>query len=301
MYLVTGHKGFLGRAILDQCPHTKEEFYGFDVPTHTIIDPDPWHTVANARAREYGFESSVAQLHSRIKECRLVIHAAAMADFHDADQNKDMAYRINVEGTRNVAQGCLAAGIPMVYISTCCVYGNQKTVWTDESAFPDPTDWYAKTKLNGEHEIAKLAGLKWRICRLATFYGPGMREALFNAVALRAAASNGVIEVDGEGKQTRCYLHVDDAARAIWTIAEHGSDGETYNIAGVQEVSVMETINMASAVTGGKPEVRFRGQRTGQIIRGLVNSSKLRNLGWRQKWEYLHGMKQTWEAMKNHA
>ena len=190
----------------------------------------------------------------------------------------------------------------MVFISTCCAYGNEadgsahKGTITEETV-PHPTEIYAQSKLRGEKLLAQMPGLRYRVARIATLYGPGMRPALFNYVALKNVAEGREIVVHGDGNQTRTYGYVDDVVAGIFTIAGKGKDGEIYNVAGTEHTSVIESIDMASSIVGTPAIMRKGEDRNGQIKREEISSAKLMALGWEPKVTFRQGMELTYAWM----
>jgi len=77
----------------------------------------------------------------------LIVHCAAYTDLVSAETNKEECYRVNVLGTRNLA----SLGIPMLYISTEYVFDGEKGNYAEED-YPNPSNFYALTKLLGEYE-----------------------------------------------------------------------------------------------------------------------------------------------------
>lgn len=113
----------------------------------------------------------------------MVIHLAAVADLNIFAKSPEISHKINVEGTRNVLTVCNEMGIPMLFASTCCCYGNNGVHPSDEDSPIAPTEDYAKSKAISEQDILQNNPNKNHVCmRLATFYGPMMRPALAPAV-----------------------------------------------------------------------------------------------------------------------
>jgi len=72
-------------------------------------------------------------------------------------QNQSLAWKTNVEGTRNLVDAVLDSKhkILFIYVSTACVFDGHKEMYK-ESSIPYPENFYALTKLVGEHEVRRL-------------------------------------------------------------------------------------------------------------------------------------------------
>ena len=94
---------------------------------------------------------------------RAVINCAAYTAVDQAESEPEKAYAINRDGAANIAQACAHLRIPLVHISTDCVFGdgdiNRPTM---ENDLPNPLSIYGKTKLAGEQAV-RLAG-RQRVC-----------------------------------------------------------------------------------------------------------------------------------------
>src|SRR5574338_1154997 len=94
----------------------------------------------------------------RYNDVELVIHTAALTSVRKCEEEKDLAWKINVEGTRNLVDAAYNSKKPVqfVYISTACVFDGHVGMYK-ESSFPYPENFYSLTKLLGEHEVNKLS------------------------------------------------------------------------------------------------------------------------------------------------
>jgi dTDP-4-dehydrorhamnose reductase len=79
----------------------------------------------------------------------VVVHAAALTDVDKCELNRELAWKINVDGTTNMAEASLRAGAFLVYISTDYVFGGEKGCYK-ETDLTGPISYYGVTKLEAE-------------------------------------------------------------------------------------------------------------------------------------------------------
>lgn len=232
----------------------------------------------------------------------VVIHAAAIADLYESDKNLDKNFKVNVTGTFQIARICSILKIPIIYISTCCVYGNQPDRHlTDERALPRPTEAYAWSKLAGEQVLRCAGDLRGCILRLGTFYGPGMRHTLFNALAVEKALAGETIEVHGDGEQSRRYIHVSDICSLIIKIIrknEYHENFPVYNVLGDEEISCIDTVKTIDK-TVTRANWKMIPQRAGQILKqNIIGELAKVVFDWKPKINYADGMRDYIERRK---
>lgn len=104
----------------------------------------------------------------------LVLHLAAKTDVDGCQ--KDMiqgtngqAWKINVEGTKNIVDACARSGKKLIYVSTDFVFDGEKEKPYVEEDTPTPVNWYGQTKYEAEKLITK-SSLSWVILRIAYPY-----------------------------------------------------------------------------------------------------------------------------------
>jgi dTDP-4-dehydrorhamnose reductase len=105
----------------------------------------------------------------------VVIHTAAQTNVDLCEEKPDMAYKINTEGTANVAEFCGKLGGVMVYTSSCGLFGDEVRPYSEE----DPVvqkHTYAKSKYKGEEKVKELCS-KYFIVRPGWLFGGSIEHA----------------------------------------------------------------------------------------------------------------------------
>lgn len=97
-----------------------------------------------------------------------ILHLAAITCVKDAEDNKELAYKTNVIGTRNVAQLAEKHKLKMFYTSTDYVFSCTKGNYSEQDN-PSPTNWYGNTKFAGELEIKNATD---NFCIIRTSFRP---------------------------------------------------------------------------------------------------------------------------------
>jgi UDP-glucose 4-epimerase len=279
--LVTGSEGFLGQHLVQLLKEKGHEVVRYDLSLGDDI--------LNAE-----------KLRISLQGCDVCIHLAAVADLYIAEDYPEKAQEINVDGTRIVVEICNELDIRLLYASTCCVYGNNGVDLSDEKSPVSPTEHYARTKLEGEKFVSNSVN-GHTIMRIATFYGPQMRDSLATSIFLRAAASGNPILIHGTGEQTRCFTHVLDICSGIVCVMENNGFEGVINISDDMEISVNELAKIAMQVVGNDVVIMHTPERDGQIFRSSIDNNLLRGLGWAPKWTLERGLRECIETISLEA
>jgi UDP-glucose 4-epimerase len=174
-------------------------------------------------------------LRRAVKGVNLVFHLAARLHITNPGAELRADYRrVNVEGTRNVVDACLAEEVRrLVYFSTINVYGPTPGKYVDEDTPPHPEGIYGETKLAAEELVLAAKGSPSGealgvVLRMAAIYGPRMKG---NYPRLVKALSRGVFLPVGNGRNRRTLVYEQDAVRAALLAAQHPlAPGRIYNV-----------------------------------------------------------------------
>jgi dTDP-4-dehydrorhamnose reductase len=106
-------------------------------------------------------------------DSRVLIHLAAFTDmnqaFAQAGDKTGACYRVNVEGTRNIAQVCKEHGIHLIHVSTDFIFDGTKDTPYLEDDVVSPLEWYGQTKAMAE-DVVRASGASYTIVRIAYPY-----------------------------------------------------------------------------------------------------------------------------------
>jgi len=97
----------------------------------------------------------------------VIIHTAALTNVDYCETDRKMAWKVNVEGTKNIANVAKAVGAKLVYISTDYVFDGKYGPYSEDDA-PSPINYYGTTKLEAEKITAAID--KWIIVRSTWIY-----------------------------------------------------------------------------------------------------------------------------------
>jgi len=156
--LVTGASGLLGNKIVEL---TKNDYTA--IPLHKT---KPLHS--NSLKLDITDTTEVLNLFHKLKP-DVAIHTASETNVDKCETEKDQAWEINVEGTRNIAFACSKVGAKLVYTSTDYVFDGEKGNY-EERDEPNPINNYGFTKLEGEKQVIQYCQ-EYVILRTSVLYG----------------------------------------------------------------------------------------------------------------------------------
>lgn len=237
----------------------------------------------------------------------IVIHGAAesFVDYSLSDPNSFVTS--NVLGTQVVINACVKHKVErLIYISTDEVYGQltseSDAAWKEDAPL-DPRNPYSASKAAGELMVKAALhshGLIYNITRSSNNYGPRQTPEKLIPKAIKCIMHDQKIPVYGQGLQIRDWTHVYDNCDAIVTVLNSGKPNEIYNISANQEYPNVEVIQkICNAMGKGHELISFiEDPRKGHDFRYSVDSSKIKELGWKPTYKFKEGIVETVEWYK---
>ncbi|UCF27896.1 MAG: GDP-mannose 4,6-dehydratase [Chloroflexota bacterium] len=186
-----------------------------------------------------------------VSECDMIFHLAAAVGVMLIVEQPVHTIQTNIAGTEVVYKTALRYKTKVLVASTSEVYGkgNQIPFSEDDDVVLGPTSrsrWsYAVSKMVDEFlglAYYREKGLPVVVFRLFNTVGPRQtgRYGMVIPRFVQQALDGEKITVYGDGNQTRCFLHVRDAVRAIIALSESSeADGRVFNIGDTQEISIL--------------------------------------------------------------
>jgi UDP-glucose 4-epimerase len=299
--LVTGGAGFIGSHITDALIDA-----GHAV---TVIDDlsRGRREQVNAGATFVELDITMPELAAAFAGARpdVVFHAAAQIDVRESVRNPLHDADVNVVGTVNVLRASVDAGARRVVFASSggAIYGDTEVIPTPEDHPRLPASPYGTAKLCAEEYggmFSRQAGLEFVALRYANVYGPRQDphgEAGVVAIFATQLLHGEPVVINGDGTQTRDYVHVHDVVRANLA-AVAGATG-VYNIGTGVETDVNGLYRMLAAASGVSTSAEHGPAKPGEQRRSCLDTTGTRErLGWSAAIGFDEGVRSTLEYFR---
>ena len=200
------------------------------------------------------------------------------------------------------------------YSSSACVYNAARqdrhdvTALREEDAYPaDPEDGYGWEKLFSERMCRHFHedfGLETRVARYHNVYGPlgtwtGGREkapaAICRKVVEAQLSGEGLIEIWGNGEQTRSFMYIDDCVEGTVRLAA-SDEREPLNLGSSELVSINQLVTVVEEIAGVHLERYYAPDAPlGVAGRNSDNSRIRESLGWEPSISLREGLEKTYK------
>jgi len=215
----------------------------------------------------------------------LIINFAAESHVDNSITNPNKFIKTNVMGTNELLKFAYKNDVNnFIHISTDEVYGSNQDSFSLESDALDPSSPYSASKASAEmicNAFIKTYGMNIKICRPANNYGQYQQPEKLIPYSVANLLSGNNIELYGNGKNVRHWLHVEDTCLAIMTILENGTNNSIYNIGSGQYLNNVEIANrILESLDLDSSRIKFIEDRPGHDFRYAVNFDKLKDIGF---------------------
>ena len=230
----------------------------------------------------------------------VVIHLAGLSGLKKCEMEPEKAFDINVNGTKNVVNGCLKINAKLIFISTREVYGSTINKESKENDSLQPINIYGKTKMEAEKIIlnaAKNSELNYIILRLTNVYGPGSDSGV--NYMIRESLSKGKISVNG-GEQVLNFIFIEDVIELIHLVLLNDKlFRQIFNIGTKDTISLKKFVEILIGLSNNKVDVEFGEKPYFESLFFRPDIKKQQNiLGYNSKISLKEGINKTLQYMR---
>lgn len=217
-----------------------------------------------------------------------IVHFAAESHNDNSIANPGPFVKTNVEGTYHLLEAVRKHRVRFHHISTDEVFGDlaldDPRKFTEDSPYC-PSSPYSSSKASSDMLVRawiRTYGLFATISNCCNNYGPHQHSEKFIPHSIACIQRGERPKLYGDGLNVRDWIHVDDHARAVWSILTKGTVGETYFIGANCEHSNLEVLRAILKAMGQSEDyIDWVKDRPGHDRRYAIDASKLRReLGW---------------------
>ena len=283
--LVTGAAGYVG---LSLCRHLSDA---------------GWHVIGvDRRTEPPGFPGTYRQvdlaqpdvISNLLAGVTHVAHLAALASVEACQQDPEQSEADNLKITRHVYEAAERAGVRrFVFTSSAAVYPHEAPLPQSEDSAQSSGQVYADHKLASESVLRNdRHGPDAVSLRFFNIYGPGQCAGII-AHVVNSATTGKELLIQGDGEQTRDFVNIRDACRALELALERKRDfqGLAINIGAGVETSVNALLRLATESAGHEFPVRHIGARPGDLRRSCADVRRAESeLGFRCEVSLQEGM-----------
>ncbi len=240
------------------------------------------------------------------------IHFAANADVRRGldRPRRDLDY--NTIGTWNVVESArLSSCKNILFSSTGSVYGEPEIFPTPETCpFPEQTSLYAASKLAGEAILSAYAvgyGMNALVFRFVSILGPRYTHGHIFDFMKKLKANPQELEVLGNGKQLKSYLHVEDLMKGLWANIENPSRKKGFQVLNIGHDDALTVDRSISYIVDElklNPTIKYSGGERGWIgdsPRIQLDCTQLKKLDWQAQYSLEQAVRETVKYLQKNS
>lgn len=271
--LVTGGAGFIGSNIADALVSDNDVRILDNLSSGTRSNVPDGATLIEGDIRNDG------NLERATEGVDIIFHQAALISVEESIERPALTHDINVTATVKLLEYARRESTRFVFASSAAVYGHPESVPIAEDHPTNPTSPYGLSKLASEQYVrlyGDLYDLETVVLRYFNVYGPGQMGGDYSAVIsvfIEQAMNDDSITVEGDGSQTRDFVHIRDIVKANLLVATLDVTG-VFNMGTGDSVSVLELAKTVCEVADSDSEIVHVEERPGDIDRSQADMSR---------------------------
>ena len=215
-------------------------------------------------------------------------------------------YRTNTLGLVQLVEGLRTRSYlkKFIQIGSSEVYGSVEQP-SRETDCPRPTSPYSVSKAAFDQHLEimhRIHGFPANVVRPSNAYCPGQQLHRIIPKAILCALGETKLKLQGGGRAEKSYMHSDDLSRGIMAVIEKGDAGLVYNCGSDFPMNIREIVNLVAEACGVSYTtlVEEVPDRVGQDSRYWIDSSRLKELGWKPEVTLQDGIRGMVEWVKKY-
>lgn len=218
---------------------------------------------------------------------------------------------LDIQNSLIPAAACLGVS-KLVFLGSSCIYPRDcpqpiREEYLGTGALEETNKAYARAKIAGIGMIKemRLQGHDFISLMPCNLYGRhdhfigGVRAHVIPALMHKFAQGGDIVDVWGTGEALREFMHADDLADAIVFSLKHYSSEMHLNVGTGEEISIAGLARMLADIAGFTGHIRFDSSKPDGTPRKILDSSKIRAMGWRPKISLQEGLSILWNDFSN--
>jgi len=303
-FFVTGGAGFIGSTFADSALEKG----------HDVVVYDNFETGLELFLTSSSINSSFKLIKGDIRDLSFltesikqsepdwIVHLAANADIRQGLSRPKRDLEFNTLGTWNIAEASRLSNVKnILFSSTGSVYGEPAIFPTPETcSFPVQTSLYGASKIAGEGILSAYSagyGINCVTFRFVSILGARYTHGHVFDFMKSLLKDSSRIDILGDGKQLKSYLHIKDLIKGLWTVIESKPTGyEIYNIGHDDTMTVDTSVSYITREMNIEPQRFYSGGTRGWIgdsPRIQLDCTKLKKLGWHYSYDLETSVKDT--------
>ncbi|WP_275883122.1 NAD-dependent epimerase/dehydratase family protein [Halorhabdus sp. BNX81] len=274
--VITGGAGFIGSHLADALVETNDVIVLDDLSTGARENVPDGATFVKGDVRD---PATVAEVTDGVD---LIFHEAAVVSVEQSIDEPEFCHDVNFDGTLQILEAARREDARVVFASSAAIYGEPTSLPLTESEPVAPQSPYGIDKCSADQYLRTyhdLYGLETVALRYFNVYGPRQTASDYSGVIsiFREQAQAGEpITVDGDGTQTRDFVHVADVVQANLRAATTEHVGTAYNVGTGEETSIRTLAETTQRVTDSDSPIVHRDPRPGDIAHSRADVTKAR-------------------------
>ncbi len=295
--VITGASGFIGSNLVKKLlENGYKNLLAIDLNKSSILPIDTM--IGNFSDRKL--------LNKAIKKDDIVIHLACSTVPSLSEKNKEKDIEDNVMGTSKLLKICAEKKIKkfIFFSSGGTIYGEQNQP-VNEKTKTSPINSHGQMKLMIENNIKKFNqrhNLNYIIIRLSNPYGRKIEnhknQGLID-IFLKKIINHETLEIWGDGKIIRDYIHIDDLSNSILKLIKKDINNEILNVGTGVGTSINEAIDIIQKISKQKIKVKYLQKRNFDISYNVLDIKKAKTiLNWKPTIDLKKGIEKIYNKLK---